>query len=158
MKKEKLISLTDKLVSFAFGDKTDAQYDYEQALYHNMLGEATDDELQQMADFEQNHPVDAVDSRNELANLYEKRKGKLNCFDELRFVKPNRNVGKDIFGNFFTGSYEHKDENGNWVPGPALGHGYEGGYDYSWSPDECVEKIKRKIASAFEDPESIPNG
>ncbi|MGN1393507.1 MAG: hypothetical protein ACI4V7_05610 [Succinivibrionaceae bacterium] len=31
----------------------------------------------------------------------------------------------------FTGSYEHQDENGNWVEGPALGHGYEGGFEYN---------------------------
>ena len=38
-------------------------------------------------------------------------------------VKPNDHVGKDIWSHPIFGSYEHKDENGNWVEGPALGHG-----------------------------------
>lgn len=40
-------------------------------------------------------------------------------------VKPNFHVGQDIWSHPITGCYEHKDENGNWVEGPALGHGYD---------------------------------
>ena len=144
-KTDLLISVTDKIVTWAFGDKTDDQYDYEQALYHNMLGEAKTEEIQFMSEFEQHHPVDAVDSREDMKILMQKRNGNLNCIDKLRFVKPNRHVGSDIFSHFFTGCYEHKDENGNWVEGPALGHGYEGGYDYTWSPEKFAERVKDKI-------------
>ena len=49
-------------------------------------------------------------------------------------VKPNFHVGQDIWSHPITGCYEHKDENGNWVEGPSLGHGYHGGYD-----DYCAE-------------------
>lgn len=65
-------------------------------------------------------------------------------FDKVCPGEWNNHLMEDIFGGrpenvkdaikktvTWQGAYEHKDENGNWVPGPALGHGYEGGYDYS---------------------------
>jgi len=57
---------------------------------------------------------------------------KLDKFLGTANVEPNKHVGKDIWSHPLTGCYEHKDENGNWVEGPSLGHGYNGGYsDYS---------------------------
>lgn len=59
----------------------------------------------------------------------------------------NSHLAEDIFGEkprnpkavlkdicTWQGAYEHKDEHGNWVPGPALGHGSEPGYSVndSW--------------------------
>lgn len=57
----------------------------------------------------------------------------------------NSQVYKDIFSHPITGSYEHKDENGNWVEGPSLGHGYHGGYD------EYNEQHKSKFEKWLED-------
>ena len=56
---------------------------------------------------------------------------KLDKFLGTANVEPNKHVGKDIWSHPLTGCYEHKDENGNWVEGPSLGHSYQGGYsDY----------------------------
>ena len=52
-----------------------------------------------------------------------------------------------IFSHPFKGSYEHQDENGNWVEGPALGHGYEGGYDYSFNIDVFFGNLIAKLKS-----------
>ena len=48
--------------------------------------------------------------------------------NKVKEIKESK-VYKDIFSHPITGCYEHKDENGNWVEGPALGHSYSGGYD-----------------------------
>lgn len=146
LNKANLIEKTNAFMSFIFGDKPDEQYEYEKALYHNMMGTSTNEEKELIAEFEQAHPVDAVDSREDIKAYMKKEKP--NCLDSLRFVKPNRHVGEDIFAHPFTGSYEHKDENGNWVEGPALGHGYEGGFNYDWSPDDFFSRAKTKILNS----------
>ena len=115
-------------MSWIFGDKPDDQYDYENAVYRIQMNKAHAEDLEIKKKYEKDHPVDAVESLETVNKLIAKKKGKpLTEFEELKFVKPNRHVGEDIFSNPFTGSYEHQDENGNWVEGPALGHGYEGG-------------------------------
>ena len=63
----------------------------------------------------------------------------------------NHHVGSDIWSHPFTGSYEHQDENGNWVEGPALGHGYHGGYDeYAEAHPSDLEVLGRKIKEKIE--------
>lgn len=52
---------------------------------------------------------------------------------------------KDILSHPMSGCYEHKDENGNWVKGPTLGHAYSGGYD------EYCEKHKSKLDKFLEE-------
>lgn len=144
--KKKLINKTNSLMSWIFGDKPDDQYDYENAIYRIQMNKAHAGDVELKEKFENDHPVDAVDSLKTVNKLIAKKKGKpLTELEELKFVKPNRHVGEDIFSNPFTGSYEHKDENGNWVPGPALGHGYEGGYECSFDVDSFFSKFKNKI-------------
>lgn len=63
----------------------------------------------------------------------------------VSLVKPNDHVGKDIWSHPITGCYEHKDENGNWVEGPALGHGNTGGYaDYCEQHKSKLDKWLEK--------------
>ena len=42
LNKANLIEKTDSFMTFIFGDKPDEQYDYETALYHNMMGFSTE--------------------------------------------------------------------------------------------------------------------
>ena len=144
--KKKLINKTNSLISWIFGEKPDEQYDYENAVYRIQMNEARAGDVELKEKFENDHPVDAVDSLETVNKLIANKKGKpLSAVEELKFVKPNRHVGEDIFSNPFTGSYEHKDENGNWVPGPALGHGYEGGYECSFDVNSFFSKFKNKL-------------
>ena len=144
--KNKLIKSTNSVMSWIFGDKSDDQYDYENAVYRIQMNEAHSEDLELKEKFEKDHPVDAVESLETVNKLIAKKKGKpLTALEELKFVKPNRHVGEDIFSHPFTGSYEHKDENGNWVPGPALGHGYEGGYECSFDIESFFSKFKNKL-------------
>lgn len=116
-------------MSWIFGDKPDDQYDYENAIYRIKMNKAHVGDVELKKKYEKDHPVDAVESLETVNKLIAKKKGKpLTAVEELKFVKPNRHVGEDIFSHPFSGSYEHQDENGNWVEGPALGHGYEGGF------------------------------
>ena len=140
--KQKLIDFVNKRFHF---DETDEDIEYSAAMYHKTFGAATAKENQLIDEYEKLHPVDAVECREHMQKLKEKKH--ITCLDELKFVKPNRHVGEDIFSHPFTGSYEHKDENGNWVPGPALGHGYEGGYSYSFDADDFFGKLLAKIKS-----------
>lgn len=120
----KLIKSTNSVLNWIFGDKSDDQYEYENAVYRIKMNETHSEDLELKKKFEKDHPVDAVESLETVNNLIAKKKGKpLTLLEELKFVKPNRRVGEDIFSHSFSGSYEHKDENGNWVEGPALGHG-----------------------------------
>lgn len=64
------------------------------------------------------------------------------CFTTLKNVETNKHWKEEIFSN---GSYEHQDEKGNWVEGPALGHGYEGGYFSKWNPDDFFKNLLNKI-------------
>jgi hypothetical protein len=130
--KQKLIDFIDRRFYFK---ASDADYEYSAAIYHRAFDSEhfTEDERKFIKEYEQLHPVDAIDRREEIDKLKEKKR--VSCFDTLKFVKPNRHVGEDIFSHPFKSSYEHQDENGNWVEGPALGHGYEGGYDCSFNPD-----------------------
>ena len=57
----------------------------------------------------------------------------------------NSPITHDIIDHPIVGKYEHKDENGNWVEGPALGHAYSGGYD------EYCEKHKSKLDKFLEE-------
>ena len=115
-------------MNWIFGDKPDDQYDYENAVYRIKMNKVRVGDVELKKKFEKDHPVDAVESLETVNKLIANKNGKpLTALEELKFVKPNRHVGEDIFSNPFTGSYEHQDENGNWVEGPALGHGYEGG-------------------------------
>ena len=144
--KKKLINKTNSLISWIFGEKPDEQYDYENAVYRIQMNEARAGDVELKEKFENDHPVDAVDSLETVNKLIAKKNGKpLTALEELKFIKPNRHVGEDIFSNPFTGSYEHKDENGNWVPGPALGHGYEGGYECSFDVNSFFSKFKNKL-------------
>ena len=144
--KKKLINKTNSLISWIFGEKPDEQYDYENAVYRIQMNEARAGDVELKEKFENDHPVDAVDSLKTVNKLIAKKKGKpLTALEELKFVKPNRHVGEDIFSHPFTGSYEHKDENGNWVPGPALGHGYEGGYECNFDIVSFFSKFKNKL-------------
>ena len=142
--KQKLINFVNKRFHF---DETDEDVEYSAAIYHREFdnGHFTEDEQKFVEEYEQLHPVDSIDRREEIAKLKEKKH--VTCFDTLKFVKPNRHVGEDIFSHPFQGSYEHKDENGNWVEGPALGHGYEGGYSYSFDPDAFFGNLIAKLKS-----------
>lgn len=144
--KKKLINKTNSLISWIFGEKPDEQYDYENVVYRIQMNEARAGDVELKEKFENDHPVDAVDSLKTVNKLIAKKKGKpLTALEELKFVKPNRHVGEDIFSHPFTGSYEHKDENRNWVPGPALGHGYEGGYECNFDIVSFFSKFKNKL-------------
>lgn len=144
--KKKLINKTNSLISWIFGEKPDEQYDYENAVYRIQMNEALAGDVELKEKFEKDHPVDAVDSLKTVNKLIAKKNGKpLTACEELKFVKPNRHVGEDIFSHPFTGSYEHKDENGNWVEGPALGHGYEGGFECNFDIDSFFSKFKNKL-------------
>lgn len=112
--KKKLINKTNSLISWIFGEKPDDQYDYENAVYRIQMNEARAGDLELKKKFEKDHPVDAIESLETINKLIAKKKGKpFTALEELKFVKPNRHVGEDIFSHPFTGSYEHKDENGN---------------------------------------------
>lgn len=144
--KKKLINKTNSLISWIFGEKPVEQYDYENAVYRIQMNEARAGDVELKEKFENDHPVDAVESLETVNKLIAKKKGKpLSAVEELKFVKPNRHVGEDIFSNPFTGFYEHQDENGNWVEGPALGHGYEGGYECSFDVNSFFSKFKNKF-------------
>ena len=138
--KQKLIDFVNKRFHF---DETDEDIVYSAAMYHKTFESTTAEEEKLIEEYEKLHPVDAVECREHMQKLAKKKH--ITCFDELKFVKPNRHVGEDIFSHPFTGSYEHKDENGNWVPGPALGHGYEGGYSFEFDPDDLFNKLKVKF-------------
>ena len=141
--KQKLIDFVNKRFHF---DETDEDVEYSAAIYRREFDKHfTEDDRKFVEEYEQLHPVDSIDRREEIAKLKEKKC--VTCFDTLKFVKPNRHAGEDIFSHPFQGSYEHKDENGNWVEGPALGHGYEGGYDYSFNPDAFFGKLIAKLKS-----------
>ena len=104
--KKKLINKTNSLMSWIFGDKPDDQYDYENAVYRIQMNEARAGDVELKEKFEKDHPVDAVDSLKTVNKLIAKKKGKpLTEFEELKFIKPNRHVGEDIFSHPFTGSY-----------------------------------------------------
>lgn len=140
--KKKLINKTNSLISWIFGEKPDEQYDYENAVYRIKMNKVRVGDVELKEKYEKDHPVDAVESLETVNKLIANKKGKpLTALEELKFVKPNRHVGEDIFSNPFTGSYEHKDENGNLVPGPALGHGYECNFDI----DSFFSKFKNKL-------------
>lgn len=151
--KEKLIDIFNKKFDTDF---TDEQYDYERALYENMLAKkegrpALAENIAIQQHYEQvGNPVDVFDIREEVKVLVEKKKD--NAILRTRFVKPNRHVGTDIFSHFFTGCYEHQDENGNWVEGPALGHGYHGGYDdYCKEHPSKIDKALKSIKTHIEE-------
>ena len=137
-------------MSWIFVDKPDDQYDYENAIYRIKMNKARVGDVELKEKYEKDHPVDAVESLKTVNKLIVKKNGKpLTAVEELKFVKPNRHVGEDIFSHPFTGSYEHQDENGNWVEGPALGHGYEGGYEggyeCNFDIDSFFSKFKNKL-------------
>ena len=137
-------------MSWIFGDKPDDQYDYENAVYRIKMNKVRVGDVELKEKYEKDHPVDAVESLKTVNKLIAKKNGKpLSAVEELKFVKPNRHVGEDIFSHPFSGSYEHQDENGNWVEGPALGHvyegGYEGGYECNFDIDSFFSKFKNKL-------------
>ena len=93
-----------------FEEKSDDQYDYENAVYRIRMNIAQPEDFEIKKMFEKAHPVDAVESLETVNTLIAKKKGKpLTVFEELKFVKPNRHVGEDIFSHPFTGSYDYKD-------------------------------------------------
>ena len=137
-------------MSWIFSDKPDDQYDYENAIYRIKMNKARVGDVELKEKYEKDHPVDAVESLKTVNKLIAKKNRKpLTAVKELKFVKPNRHVGEDIFSHPFSGSYEHQDENGNWVEGPALGHvyegGYEGGYECNFDIDSFFSKFKNKL-------------
>ena len=141
-----LIIKINSLMSWIFVDKPDDQYDYENAIYRNKMNKARVGDVELKEKYEKDHPVDAVESLKTVNKLIAKKNRKpLTAVEELKFVKPNRHVGEDIFSHPFSGSYEHQDENGNWVEGPALGHVYEGGYECNFDIDSFFSKFKNKL-------------
>ena len=145
-----LIIKVNSLMSWIFVDKPDDQYDYENAIYRIKMNKARVGDVELKEKYEKDHPVDAVESLKTVNKLIAKKNRKpLTAVEELKFVKPNRHVGEDIFSHPFSGSYEHQDENGNWVEGPALGHvyegGYEGGYECNFDIDSFFSKFKNKL-------------
>ena len=145
-----LIIKVNALMSWIFVDKPDDQYDYENAIYRIKMNKARVGDVELKEKYEKDHPVDAVESLKTVNKLIAKKNRKpLTAVEELKFVKPNRHVGEDIFSHPFSGSYEHQDENGNWVEGPALGHvyegGYEGGYECNFDIDSFFSKFKNKL-------------
>jgi hypothetical protein len=131
--KQKLIDFVNKHIRLS--SHSDDYIEYSAAMYNATFSSTTEVENALIDNYEKLHPVDAVECRQHMKALLKAQKeGKLpaECVTQLQFVKPNRHIGEDIFKHSIAGSYEHKDENGNWVEGPALGHGYEGGYaDYN---------------------------
>lgn len=106
---EKLIDKLDKRMSSLLGgDKFDELYDYEAAVYNILLNEASDEDFKIKEEFEKNHPTEAAESFHELRLLVKDGKH-LSPIQELRFVKPNRHVGADIFKHPIAGCYEHQD-------------------------------------------------
>jgi hypothetical protein len=150
--------LIEKIFNF---EKSDEQYDYENAVYNIQLSFLQEDNKINPV---QINPEDIMTVTEYEAKYREQFKEKVlpskvlaeglakegNLIKATQIVKPNRHILDDIFGSLF-GAYEHKNENGNWVPGPALGHGYEGGYDCSWNADEEFKKLKDAVKGAFKD-------
>lgn len=63
----------------------------------------------------------------------------------------NHHVGFAIWSHPFTDSYEHQDENGNCVKGPALVHDHHGSYDeYAEAHPSDLEIEGRKIKEKIE--------
>lgn len=113
-----LANKTDAIWNFINGNKTDEQIDLERELIEAQL-EAS---YALIAEAKINSNVDADDLK--AAKKFVKRHD--NCIAQALREKPNRHLGKDIFSHPLSGCYEHKDpETGEWVPGPALGHGSE---------------------------------
>lgn len=63
--------------------------------------------------------------------------------EKIKEIK-NTPLYKDILSHPMSGCYEHKDETGNWVEGPALGHCNSGGFD------EYSKNHKTKLDSWLE--------
>ena len=87
-----------------------------------------------------------LNNKGDTMNIFKRILNKIiendQCFKTLKNVEYNKHWKEEIFSN---GCYEHKDENGKWVEGPALGHGYEGGYFSEWNPDEFFKNLLNKI-------------
>lgn len=145
--------LIEKIFNF---EKSDEQYDYENAVYNIQLSFIQEDnkinpeDIKTVTEYEEKYREQFKEKVLPSKVLAEGLAKEGNLIKATQIVKPNRHIWNDIFGSFF-GAYEHKDENGNWVPGPALGHGYEGGYDCSWNADEEFKKLKDAVVGAFKD-------
>ena len=145
--------LIEKIFNF---EKSDEQYDYENAVYNIQLSFLQEDnkinpeDIKTVTEYEGKYREQFRTKVLPSKVLAEGLAKEGNLIKATQIVKPNRHIWDDIFGSLF-GAYEHKDENGNWVPGPALGHGYEGGYDCSWNADEEFKKLKDAVKGAFKD-------
>jgi hypothetical protein len=145
--------LIEKIFNF---EKSDEQYDYENAVYNIQLSFLQEDnkinpeDIKTVTEYEGKYREQFKEKVLPSKVLAEGLAKEGNLIKATQIVKPNRHIWDDIFGSLF-GAYEHKDENGNWVPGPALGHGYEGGYDCSWNADEEFKKLKDAVKGAFKD-------
>ena len=145
--------LIEKIFNF---EKSDEQYDYENAVYNIQLSFLQEDskinpeDIKTVTEYEEKYKEQFKEKVLPSKVLAEGLAKEGNLIKATQIVKPNRHIWDDIFGSLF-GAYEHKDENGNWVPGPALGHGYEGGYDCSWNADEEFRKLKEAVKGAFKD-------
>ena len=145
--------LIEKIFNF---EKSDEQYDYENAVYNIQLSFIQEDnkinpeDIKTVTEYEAKYREQFKEKVLPSKVLAEGLAKEGNLIKATQIVKPNRHIWNDIFGSFF-GAYEHKDENGNWVSGPALGHGYEGGYDYSFNADEEFKKLKNAVVGAFKD-------
>jgi hypothetical protein len=145
--------LIEKIFNF---EKSDEQYDYENAVYNIQLSFLQEDnkinpeDIKTVTEYEGKYKEQFKEKVLPSKVLAEGLAKEGNLIKATQIVKPNRHIWNDIFGSLF-GAYEHKDENGNWVPGPALGHGYEGGYDCSWNADEEFKKLKDAVKGAFKD-------
>jgi len=145
--------LIEKIFNF---EKSDEQYDYENAVYNIQLSFLQEDnkinpeDIKTVTEYEAKYREQFKEKVLPSKVLAEGLAKEGNLIKATQIVKPNRHIWDDIFGSLF-GAYEHKDENGNWVPGPALGHGYEGGYGCSWNADEEFKKLKDAVKGAFKD-------
>ena len=145
--------LIEKIFNF---EKSDEQYDYENAVYSIQLSFLQEDnkinpeDIKTVTEYEAKYREQFKEKVLPSKVLAEGLAKEGNLIKATQIVKPNRHIWDDIFGSLF-GAYEHKDENGNWGPGPALGHGYEGGYDCSWNADEEFKKLKNAVVGAFKD-------
>lgn len=129
--RKKLEEKTDSVWNAIIGEKTDEQIDLERELIEAQL----EDCCALLKDPEAD-PTDVS-----AAKKFIKRQD--NCIAAALREKPNRHLGKDIFSHPITGCFEHKDhETGEWVPGPALGHGSEPGYTVN---NSCFGKLFEKL-------------
>lgn len=72
------------------------------------------------------------------------------CFD-MEDVTPNTHVAKDIWLHPMSSCYEHMDENGNWVEGPAHGHGGSDSFEtYNEKHPSFIDRLYSSVENKLE--------